>query len=517
MSTTGVVGSAGAAFEDARIATRAARYDAALELLNGCEDWPETVRDAAICLKAEALGHRDGVATVEWLCAVEDAIATAPGRFAYELAVGKAFANVRDLDSAESHYRTAATLGGGTPNSALTLAAHRARLKWFKREFDPYDADVAASVTHPDPNAAMSALAIRAWHHGSRGNLVAQIVDFRAAYTLFATAAAAGETLDVAAAAITCHSLARVAFETADMEAMADARHWYGLIAWTDDVKVDRFQILRVLGWDSFMSGHPGPAQWAFKDARDHSPSRPWSIMAHLDRAFVARISGNEPWALEEIAEADRLGQTVVWEATNGEERLALLTLAALIAPANASRAQRYASMFSRIGSDTVHPSLAMGFDRRARGFARYAQGRIDAVLGRRDAAVEALREAYELFDGIHYVFQCTMAATALAEVTGENAWRDAAMANAAAYPNCPLVAMIGNDLREETLMPSELSPLQRQIARAMYGGADVLEMSRSLSRSLYTIERQMSEVFAAFGVSSKADFLVAARAAGLV
>jgi len=152
------------------------------------------------------------------------------------------------------------------------------------------------------------------------------------------------EPLDVYVAALTCHSLARVAFETADARAMDDVRRRFAQIAWTDGVAVDRFQTLRVLGWDSFMRGDSGPAQWWFKDARKCAPSTAWSVMAHRDRAVVARIAGNEPWALEEIAEADRLGRAVAWESTAGEERLALLTLAVLIAPANAARAQRYAS-----------------------------------------------------------------------------------------------------------------------------------------------------------------------------
>jgi DNA-binding NarL/FixJ family response regulator len=53
--------------------------------------------------------------------------------------------------------------------------------------------------------------------------------------------------------------------------------------------------------------------------------------------------------------------------------------------------------------------------------------------------------------------------------------------------------------------MPEQLSPLQRQIARALWNGADAGEISRRFSRSLYRVERQMEAIFTAFGVSSRA------------
>jgi DNA-binding CsgD family transcriptional regulator len=512
--TRSTVEAAGSCLERARAVMRAARYDEALDILDGCEDWPEHVRDEAIVVKAEVLGRRDAIAAIEWLSGVGDAVTTPGGRFAYELASGKAFANVRSIDSAESCYAAAERLAAADPNGRLSLAYHRSRLAWIKREYDPNADDVAASVTHPDLNIAMAALTTRGWHHGSLGNLPAQIADFRLALALLDLET--DEALDVSVASITCHSLARVAFEIADTAAMADARERYNQIAWTDGVAVDRFQTLRSFGWDSFMRGRPGPAQWSFKDARSCAPSTAWSVMAHLDRAFVARIAGNEPWALEEIAEADRLGHTIRWESTFGEERLALLTLAVLVAPSNAGRAQRYASTYSSLGTEAVHPTLAINGDRRGRAFERYAQGRIDQVLGRDNAAIRALTDAYGIFVDIRYAYQAAMTATALAEVTGEPSWREKSLVHASAYPSCPLVAM-ANASREEAPIAVTLSPLQRQVARALCGGAELTEISRSLSRSIYTIERQIAAVYDVFGVRTQAEFLTSARSVGLV
>ncbi|MEA2786825.1 MAG: hypothetical protein QOF71_2929, partial [Candidatus Eremiobacteraeota bacterium] len=51
---------------DARVALRAALYDAALELLEGCEDWPAEFAEQAITIKAETLGRRDPVGAVTY-------------------------------------------------------------------------------------------------------------------------------------------------------------------------------------------------------------------------------------------------------------------------------------------------------------------------------------------------------------------------------------------------------------------------------------------------------------------
>ena len=57
---------------DARVALRAALYDAALELLENCEDWPAEFAEQAIVLKAETIGRRDPVGAVSYLTTVED-------------------------------------------------------------------------------------------------------------------------------------------------------------------------------------------------------------------------------------------------------------------------------------------------------------------------------------------------------------------------------------------------------------------------------------------------------------
>jgi tetratricopeptide (TPR) repeat protein len=499
---------------DARVALRSAWYDAALELLDGCEDWAPELAEEAIVIKAETILRRDPVGAVAYLTTVEDIPTSPSGQFKFALMYGQAHATVRDWSSAESRYAEARTLASSIEHGLELMAAHDLRLKFFKRELEPGSPEAALAVTHPDPTVASIAYAHRAWLYAWLGHYEAHITDLRRAVS-YATVPTA-EPVDVAALAVSTHALAQVSFETANEEGILAAREAAEAIAWTPDVRSAQFATVRAFGWDAFLRGRAGEAQWTFKDARALAPGAEWQVLVHLDRAYVARISRNEVWAIEELAEADRLARDIRWESAYDESRQILVTLAVLHAPVDAVRAQRYAATYSRIGSENVAPMWACSTDRRAFAHAKYAQGKIDQTLGRKDAAVASLLQAYEIFDSASYHYRSALTASALAEVTGEDRWREKAMQHAQRYPDCPLASVVESAVSRESAMPAELTPLQRQIARALWSGADSTDLSQRFSRSLYTIERQIAAVFTAFGVASRGALLEEARSRGL-
>jgi len=499
----------------ARDAQRSARYDAALEALEGCEDWSDAFAERGCLVKAETLGRRDPSEGLAYLASVDDLFVSAEGRFGRDIECGRLHASVRDFTSAASRYGDARVLAGAVADGAHTMAYHDLRMRWLRRECDPHAPEVALAVAHPDPSIASAAYAYRAWLHAGNQDYEAHIADLMRAVGYATTED--GEPVDVATLATSIHALAQVAFETAHAPGIAAARAASDSIIWTPDVQVQHFATIRAFGWDAFMRGNPGRAQWAFKEARSIAPGTTWRIMGHLDRAYVARMSGNEFWALEELAQADALAFEMPWEASYGEERQVLVTLAVLHAPSDAARAQRYATLYSRIGTESVNPALAVHGDRRAHALARYAQGRIEQTLGRREAAVVALREAFEIFESASFHYRAVLASAALTELTGEDRWRHAALAHAGAYPDCPLVAVAEHAGEREQAMPPQLSAVQRQIARALWNGVDLAELSRRFSRSLYRIGRQVDAVYAAFGVSTRSALHEEAQSRGLV
>jgi DNA-binding CsgD family transcriptional regulator len=495
---------------DARVALRAALYDAALELTEGCEDWPAEFAEQAIILKAETIGRRDQVGAASYLTTVEDLVFTTKGRFEFAIQMGKALAAVRGFSQAESRYAEARALMHAVPDGAHTMAYHDLRMRWFRRECDVTAPEVALAIAHPDPSIASAAYAYRAWLHAGNEDYASHIADLRRAvrYATMPTA----EPVDVATLATSIHALAQVGFETADGSAVAAARTASEAISWTPDVAMHHYLTVRAFGWDAFMRGRAGEAQWAFKDARMLAPAATWRVLAHLDRSYVARISGNEFWSAEELAAADALAYDVRWGTTHGEERQLLVTLAVLHAPTDAPRAQRYASMYSEIGTENVNPALALHQDKRTTAFEKYALGRIEQTLGRRDAAVAGLEEAYAIFDSVSFHYQASLTASALAELTGEERWRKAAGHHASSYPDSPLATFSEEACAREEAMPPQLSPMQRQIARALWSGADPAELSRRFSRSLFTIENQIANILEAFGVQTRAALLDEAR-----
>jgi DNA-binding CsgD family transcriptional regulator len=499
---------------DARIALRSAWYDATLELLDGCEDWPSDDRESAIVMKAEALGRRDPVGAVAYLASVHDLPTSTVGRFNFAIEFGKAHAGVRDFSSAASRYEEARVLAGAVPDGNHTMAYHDLRMRWLRRECDVSAPEVALAIAHPDPNIAAAAYAYRAWLHAGNGNYVGHVADLRKCleYATLPTP----EPIDVVTFATSLHALAQTAFETADAEGIAAAREAMQAINWTPGVAAHQFLAMRAMGWDAFMRGRAGEAQWMFKDARALAPSAAMRITTHADRAYVARMSRNEAWAIDELAEADRLAYDFPWDSISGEERVVLVILAVLHAPHDAARAQRYASKFSQIGTENVDPKVDLHGNRRAVAHAKYAQGRIEQTLGRREAAVTLLQEAYALFDGVAYHYRATLAAAALAELTGEVKWRDASTRHAAYYPDCPLASYADEVVAREEALPATLSPFQRQVARALWTGAEASELSRRFSRSVYTIQHQIDAVFDAFGVGSRGALLQEARRRGL-
>ena len=500
MQRTGVL-AAESTLRLARAAQRSAQYDAALELLEGCEDWADEVAERAVLLKAETLGRRDPSEALGYLASVDELFISAEARFGRDIETGRLHATARNYSAAESRYADARRLAAAVPDGHYTIAYHDLRMRWLRRECDPTAPEVALAIAHPDPSIASAAYAYRAWMHAANQDYAAHVADLVRAVG-YATAPGS-DPVDVATLATSVHALAQVAFEMADASGVAAARAASDALVWTPDVQVQQFATIRVFGWDAFLRGNAAQAQWAFKEARALAPSAPWRIMGHLDRAYVARMSGNEFWALEELAQADALAFDVPWGSSFGEERQVLVSLAVLHAPADAARAQRYATIYSRIGTENVDPAFALHGDPRALAHAHYAQGRIEQTLGRRDAAVAALTAAFAIYEKASFRFRAVLAATALAELTGEMRWRDAAVANASYYPNCPLEAGARECTGRDRGMPEQLSPVQRQIARALWNGADVAEVSRRFSRSLYRIERQIDAILAAFGVAT--------------
>jgi len=503
-----------ASLASAKVALAEARWDDALELLEGCEAWPIEIAEHAVLVKADTLTRRDAGNALAWLASTDDVVESDEAHFVRELLTGRAYANSRNFDSASARLERARRYADRVADGPARLAYHLARMRWFRRTGTAEAPDIALALTVPDPTGRAAALAIRGWLHAAAGNFALQIADFRAALDIVVSS---DHACDVGTVSSIVHALARVAFETADQEGVEAARRAYDYLRWTDCVRVDRFQTVRILGMDAYVRGDIVRAQWLLRDATHFAPSPAWQALAHLDRAQVAQFAGNDPWALDEIETAAKLAHGVPWGEMFGEERFALVGLAVMLAPIDISRAQRFAATFSRVGLQNLAPIYGIVNDVRAIGYEKYAFGKIDQTLGNTDTATSALVEAYNVFAIINYHFQAMLCAQALAEVTGDDMWTERARGHVAHYPGSQLMRDGDPMTKKRDTVVEGLTPFQMRLARAHWAGLDAAQLSRQFSRSSYTIEHQLQAIYEAFNVRNESGLREVARKRGLV
>ncbi len=488
--------------ERAREYVRTGCYGPAADLLAACEDWPAPLNERALLLRAEIALRRDPVSSLELLARVHDLFQTPEGRFGYYLASGKAYAHSRNLNAAEDMYACGeAIVSDGHIEGAAELAYQRGRLQWLRREYDPQSQELARAIASDDPGLRFEALAVRSWMHAGLAQFRAQLADLVSALEIAETDF---DRCDVRAVGRVLHALFRLALELGNGEAIEAGERIYERIPWTSELREEHFLVLRALAWDAFLRGQSARAQWLFRDSKEVAPSDAWKVMAHVDRASVARINRNDAWAIDELFEAHALARGVTWADTRGEERQALVMLAILFAPLDMAQAQHYVSTYIRLGSENVDASEGITQDRRAEGYALYASGRVQQVLGNAASAKKALEAAYDIFVAAEHHFRAALVAQSLGELTKESDWIARAAQHAAHFPQSALYQYFNSPEKTNGAISNGLSPLHRQLALALCEGLDIPQLSRRFSRSEFTLKREIQTLYGSLGVQGR-------------
>ncbi len=491
--------------ERALEADRRARRDDALELLADCENWPEPYNENGLLLRADVVGTRDAITGLQQLASHAESFTSPDGRIGYLIGSARAYMKARNLDAAEAMLENAqSSLHAGSDARKHELAYARARMQWNRREYDPQSEAIALAMRSADPAVRFTALNLRAWMHAGLEDYRSQLTDLLECVRLYQEQ---GHRCGLESVARSLQSTLMLGWELHDTDAVKQAEGAFDTIEWTPEIQVPRFLSLRALAWHSFLQGDSARAQWLFKDSKDLAPSAAWKVMAHVDRAYVARINSNEAWAAEELHEAHAIARTVDWHTTRDEERMALITLAVLFAPLDLGYAQRYVSTYIELGPNSLNPNIEASHEsRRSIAYEKYAAGRVHAMLGNTSLAVRTLESAYETFTQIEHDFRASLAAQALYELTGTDRWLENARAHTLKFPNSALAKRLGDGgcAKTDTSLPG-IGATQRQIARAFCQGVDESELSHRFSRSTFTIRKQLEEIYAALGVRSRA------------
>ena len=266
------------------------------------------------------------------------------------------------------------------------------------------------------------------------------------------------------------------------------------------------FQITRFIAAMEELEGNELAAFAGFKKAMRLAPSDHWSVLCFLDRALLAKNTGETAFAAEQLQEAHEIAQRLSWNDVTGEERSALLVLAELFAHENAAIAEQYLARFRSLGS-TVIPLLSYGTDPRVRGFEAYSQGVAWLRLGDTQEGKAALTEAWDIFEDFNYAWRAALCALGLFEATRDRRWVHRAARKIDPWPRSWIARRIAE--ASSAAVPLErIPPAKREVLELVRAGRRNSEIAQVLGRSPHTVRNQLAQLFQTFNVKSRAELV---------
>lgn len=286
-------------------------------------------------------------------------------------------------------------------------------------------------------------------------------------------------------------------------------------IEWADDFCVSRFQALKAVAWCQALAGDELGCLRYLRLAQRVNVGPVWRVIPHLDRSFFASVVGEQQWSLNEFAAAEELADTVAWDETYGEERVALLLLAEAAARHAPKRAPFYIARFNNLGK-MRNQLQHFAFGDRLKAMAAYASGTVKLASADKHAAEEQLRVAWGIFDRIGYDVRAGRSALALYRATGKTRWLHLAEDKLESYPH----SWLRKSLAESTTASKPdagLSKMQRAVTELTCEGLSTDDIAERLGLSRNTILNHLKVVYKKVGVNSRQGLVVEALKRKLV
>jgi DNA-binding CsgD family transcriptional regulator len=412
-----------------------------------------------------------------------------------------AYAHTGKLAAADEFFKEAETTAARSRDRELLseIAYYRARRYLFEGKTRQ------ARTLLPEVRAAhAAALRLRATYLES--TICARELRYREQAQLLtdvlqATKPQSGEHLELRAWAT--HTLAALARELPLAHADRVVEVQLAGHPWPPDFSVQRFQALKALGWCRALDGDYFNAFRFLKRSGEEAVGDAWRAVAACDRAYLARCNGEPLWSREELAEAEDRAARVDWQATQNEERIALLLLAELFAPLDTSKAAFYLAQYDELG-DIKSRQLHYRDDPRPTAIAHYCSGIVQLATGKRRLGIESLKKSLKTFDEIGYCWRAGRCALRLYEVTRDGVYLETAIEKLRRYPN----SWLGKELGALSLRRTKLPPMQQRVYDAICRGLSNAAIAKELGRSEFTVRNHIKLIFKAFGVNSRSQLI---------
>jgi DNA-binding CsgD family transcriptional regulator len=393
------------------------------------------------------------------------------------------------------------------PGSAWHYDAlhYKGLIAWMRQQYREAEAACGPQLASPDPNNRARARNLLSWIALRRGEVLRQVDELQKALDELEAA----DTPDQFLKANALFTLAVLCREMPLRETAERVRKITEALPWTPGLRLERFHVTRLLAATDELDGNELAAFAGFRKAARLAPSQHWSILCLLDRALLAKNTGELAFATEQLQEAHEIAQRVSWAEISGEERSALLVLAELFAHDDPAVAEQYLARFRSVrGSDS--PLISYGTDPRVRGFEAYSQGVAWLRLGDVDEGKAALTEAWSIFEDFNYAWRGALCALSLYQVTHDRRWIQRAGRKIAPWPNSWIARRIADATNASVLRLDRIPPAKRQVLELLCAGRRNSEIASALGRSPNTVRNQLSQLFQTFNVKSRAELVAA-------
>jgi DNA-binding CsgD family transcriptional regulator/tetratricopeptide (TPR) repeat protein len=380
---------------------------------------------------------------------------------------------------------------------------YTAAIAWMQHDHQAAEEAATVQLRSKDPNNRARAHIMLSWIALRRTDVLRQVDELEKALDELDGA----DTPDEYLRGNALLTLALLCRELPLQDVAERVRRTYDTLPWTKGLALEHFQVTRFLGAIDELQGNELAAFGSFKKAAKLAPSDHWSALCYLDRALLARNTGETVFAAEQLQEATEIAQRISWNDVTGEEPQALLMLAELHADENPAIAEQYLARFRSL-KPSVIPMFTFGSDPRIRGHEKYSQGIAWLHLGDVGEGTAALTEAWSIFEDFNYGWRAALCALGLYEATHDRRWIERAARKIEPWPSSWIAKKVA-EARTSTVVPIERIPsAKREVLKLVREGRRNSEIAETLGRSPNTVRNQLAQLFQIFDVKSRAELV---------
>lgn len=373
---------------------------------------------------------------------------------------------------------------------------HHALHLWLYEDLDGATF-LVDQLEHVDGMVAQ-ALELRAWILAKRG-------DFPGLHRYLEKAWNAATDSDTWCKGKVLHSLSAITRERYHRHAADILSARARSLAWSDDMRTQRFFVEHNLGWCAALDGQTLDAYDHFTDLASICTNDAERTLMLVDKAFLATGSGDDMTTNRYLEDASMLAENVTWS-TAGEARSALLLLGQLWASRDPQAARGFVETYCALTAP-LSPLIGQQarLDPRRIVFEQSAAAVVYRASGMRTEAIDSFKLVLELCRKHGFHWRGCLAAIELGEMLGRDSYfQYACMLVDEHFPRAWFASKLrGHRVRLTHPDLKVLSPARRDVLRGMLDGLSNEEIATRLKISPNLVKKRASEIYKTFHVPS--------------